>query len=283
MSGPTTSAGLSLAQRRLLATPGLERSLVGKHPVSPQEELRAIVAELDTYDGPQATWDRYGEGGPVSVLENQVGALLGKPAAVMFPSGIMAQQSVLRVWSDRVGSRRIAVPQVSHLLLHEQDGPTVLNDFDWALLTNGPVVPTAEHLAAIPGGLGAALLELPLRDGGYLLPSWEELGRFRSPAAIGVCRCTWMARGSGSPLRTWGTPRPRSRRWPTRCMYRSTRACAGWPARSSPGPRTSSPRCGSGVAAMAAHCGRCCPVPSLRYAGSAKNSPGWRSITSGRC
>ena len=179
MSDPTTAAaGLSLAQRRLLATPGLERSLVGKHPVSPQDELRAIVAELDRYDGPQATWDRYGEGGPVRVLENEVGALLGKPAAVMFPSGIMAQQCVLRVWSDRVGSRRIAIPQVSHLLLHEQDGPRVLNDFEWALLTNGPAVPTVEHLAAIPGGLGAALLELPLRDGGYLLPSWEELEAF---------------------------------------------------------------------------------------------------------
>jgi threonine aldolase len=151
---------------------------VGKHPVSPQDELRAIVAELDTYDGAQTTWDRYGEGGPVAALESQVAALLGKPAAVMFPSGIMAQQSVLRVWSDRVGSRRIAIPQVSHLLLHEQDGPRVLNGFEWALLTNGPVVPTAEHLAAIPGGLGAAVLELPLRDGGYLLPSWEELEAF---------------------------------------------------------------------------------------------------------
>jgi len=40
------------------------------------------------------------------------------------------------------------------------------------------VVPTVDHLAAIPGRLGAALLELPLRDAGYLLPSWEELEAF---------------------------------------------------------------------------------------------------------
>jgi threonine aldolase len=123
-------------------------------------------------------WDRYGDGGTVAELENRVAALLGKPAAVMFPSGTMAQQSALRVWSDRLGSRRIAIPALSHLLHHEQDGPRLLNGFQWALMASGCVVPTVEHLAAIPGELGAALLELPLRDGGYLLPSWEELEAF---------------------------------------------------------------------------------------------------------
>jgi Beta-eliminating lyase len=104
VSDPTTVAGLSLAQRRLLAIPGLERSLTGRHPVSPQDELRSIIAELDRFeDGAAATWDRYGDGGPVAALESQVAALLGKPAAVMFPSGTMAQQSALRVWSDRGG------------------------------------------------------------------------------------------------------------------------------------------------------------------------------------
>jgi threonine aldolase len=170
--------------------PGLERSLTGKGPVSPQDELRSIIAELDragldksAQTGAAVTrWDRYGDGGPVAALETQVAELLGKPAAVMFPSGTMAQQSVLRVWSDRLGSRRIAIPALSHLLHHEQDGPRLLNGFEWALLTTGVaaggVVPTADHLAAIPGALGAALLELPLRDGGYLLPSWEELEEF---------------------------------------------------------------------------------------------------------
>ena len=153
---------------------------MGRHPVSPQDELRSIIAELDQSD--DATWDRYGDGGPVSTLEDQVAALLGKPAAVMFPSGTMAQQSVLRVWSDRLGSRRIAIPALSHLLRNEEDGPRLLNGFEWALLTTGVttggVVPTVDHLAAIPGVLGAALLELPLRDGGYLLPSWQKLEAF---------------------------------------------------------------------------------------------------------
>jgi threonine aldolase len=205
---------LSLDERRRLAMPGVERQLMGRRPVSPQQELRSLIAELDRCDegtgrtrgtdrpggtaGPASaaaastvgdsrsgetvstisTWDRYGEGGPVAELESQVAALLGKPAAVMFPSGTMAQQSTLRVWSDRQASRRIAIPQSSHLLHHEQDGPRLLNGFEWALLTTGGVVPTAPDLAAIPGRLGAALLELPLRDAGYLLPSWGELEDF---------------------------------------------------------------------------------------------------------
>ena len=36
-------------------------------------------------------------------------------------------------------------------------------------------MPTVEDLDAVKGPLGAVLLELPLRDGGYLLPTWEEL------------------------------------------------------------------------------------------------------------
>jgi len=163
---------------------------MARHPVSPQDELRSIIAELDTCketDAASATWDRYGGGGPVAALESQVAELLGKPAAVMFPSGTMAQQSALRVWSDRLGSRRIAIPALSHLLHHEQDGPRLLNGFEWALMTTGVttggVVPTVEHLAGIPGVLGAALLELPLRDGGYLLPSWEELEAFSRACA----------------------------------------------------------------------------------------------------
>ena len=182
MSDPKPTSKLSLVQRRLNAMPGLERSLTGGRPVSPQDDLRSIIAELDRCeagtDPAGAAWDRYGEAGPVAALESQVAELLGKPAAVMFPSGTMAQQSVLRVWSDRQGSRRIAIPALSHLLHHEQDGPRLLNEFEWALLTTDGVVPAVDHLTAIPGGLGAALLELPLRDGGYLLPTWEELEAF---------------------------------------------------------------------------------------------------------
>jgi threonine aldolase len=124
---------------------------------------------------PEVGWDRYGEHGPVAQVEKQVSELLGKPAAAMFPSGIMAQQSVLRTLTDRRGSHRVAIPQLSHLLVHELDGPQLLNGFTYERLTEGERQPTAEDVKEIPGELGAVLTELPLRDGGHVLPTWDEL------------------------------------------------------------------------------------------------------------
>ena len=60
-------------------------------------------------------WDVYAERGPVARLEEEVGGLLGKPVAAMFPSGVMAQQAALRVHCDRAGSLRVGIPQLSHL------------------------------------------------------------------------------------------------------------------------------------------------------------------------
>lgn len=149
--------------------------------VSPAEDLRSLADEAELQEDP-SEWDRYGERGPVWALESKVADLLGKPAAVMFPSGIMAQQSVLRVWADRRASRRIALPSLSHLLRYESDGPQQLNHFRYEQLTTEPTIALASHLAAIPGRLGAVLVELPLRDAGYLLPTWRELAELSQAA-----------------------------------------------------------------------------------------------------
>ena len=153
---------------------GCKRWLAGSPPLTPREELTSLIAELDLLDVPDE-WDRYAEHGPVAQLEREVADLLGKPAAAMFPSGTMAQQSVLRVWADRAGSRRVAIPGQSHLLHHELDGPQLLHGFRWERLSDSLDLPTLERLTEVPGPLGAVLLELPLRDAGYQLPTWEQL------------------------------------------------------------------------------------------------------------
>ncbi|MDT0215335.1 beta-eliminating lyase-related protein [Rothia sp. ARF10] len=178
----------SLAERARAAEPSLTRSLVGRLAPTPAAELHDLAVVAASLYEP-GVWDRYGEHGPVAAVERRVADLLGMPDAAMFPSGVMAQQSILRVWSDAAGCRRIAIPGLSHLLKHEDDGPRLLHGFDFALLTDGPTVPQVEHLAAISGRVGAALLELPLRDAGYLLPSWDELVAFSQ-----ACR------GRGIPL-----------------------------------------------------------------------------------
>ena len=129
-------------------------------------------------------WDRYGERGAVGRLEADVAELLGKPAAVFFVSGTMAQQAALRVWCERRRSQRVAIPDLSHQLRHETDGPRLLQGFRFETLTEGWETATAESLRAIPGHreLGAVQLELPLREAGCLLPTWEELTAFSEAA-----------------------------------------------------------------------------------------------------
>lgn len=174
-------AGPTFEERIRVALPRATRWLPGMARPTPAAVMRGIADEVALLDDPDE-WDRYGGRGPVGVLENQVAELLGKPAAAMFPSGIMAQQSVLRVWTDRQASTRVAIPELSHLLCYETDGPQQLNAFRYERLTTGPTVPTTQHFAAIPGRLGAVLLELPLRDAGFLLPSWDDLEAFSQAA-----------------------------------------------------------------------------------------------------
>jgi len=131
--------------------------------------LASAAAELDL------TWDQYGERGAVALLEAELVDLLGTEAVVMMPSGVMAQQAVLRIWCDRAGSRRVALPDLSHLLHHEADGPRLVHGLQLEHLTTGRRTATADDLAGVPGLLGAALVELPLRDAGCLLPPWDEL------------------------------------------------------------------------------------------------------------
>jgi threonine aldolase len=133
-------------------------------------------------------WDSYGEHGPVQRLEAEVTSLFGAEAAAFFPSGVMAQQAALRIHVDRGGSRRVAIPDLSHLLVHEEDGPRILHGLEVCFLTHGFEAPAARHVAAIPGRIGAVLVELPLREAGCLLPAWDDL-----VAVAAACRARGAA------------------------------------------------------------------------------------------
>jgi threonine aldolase len=160
-------------ERMRAAATACESSVFWHPPRTPVEVLRALADDAAAMEVEQ--WDVYAEGGPVAEVESQVAELLGKPAAAFFPSGIMAQQAALRVWCDRSGSKRVAIPDSSHLLRHEDDGPRRVHGFEFEHLTEGRTTANADHLRRLSPGLGAALVELPLRDAGCLLPSWEDL------------------------------------------------------------------------------------------------------------
>jgi threonine aldolase len=167
-------------ERLEAASDACERTVFWHAKRTPGQVLRAVADAADELGVDD--WDIYAEKGSVERIEAEVAELLGKPAAAFFPSGIMAQQAALRVWCDRTGSKRVAIPDLSHLLKHEDDGPRRLHGFEFDHLTEGPSTATADDLRRLSPGLGAALIELPLRDGGCLLPTWEELSALSEAA-----------------------------------------------------------------------------------------------------
>lgn len=131
------------------------------------DQLAAIPAGTEA--------DLYGEGGVVQELEAEVASLLGKPSAVFLPSGTMAQQIVLRVHADRRASRTVLFHPACHIDRHEGRGYERLHGLvgrptgeEFRLLTIDDLLGVAEPPAAL-------VLELPQRDLGGQLPSWDEL------------------------------------------------------------------------------------------------------------
>ncbi len=167
---PTADA---LEERRAAARRGCTRWLQGHGDIAPADWLAEVAAAATETD-----LDRYGDGGEVGALEREVADLLGKEAAVFMPSGIMAQQAALRSWADRASTDAIAVHGLSHLVVHELDALPELHGLRLQRLTGEPRQPTVADLDALAGPLAAVTLELPLRDAGYLLPSWDELVAF---------------------------------------------------------------------------------------------------------
>jgi threonine aldolase len=175
-----------LATRLRTASRSCPDAVSGQVFVSPAQafaDLARSCAELGIEE-----WDFYGESGAVERLEAELVGLFGVEAAAFFPSGIMAQQVALRVHTDRAGTRRVALPDLSHLLLHEEDGPRLVHGLEISILTRGFEAPAARHLEAVPGRLGAVLVELPLREAGCLLPAWDDLAELSQ-----ACRARGVA------------------------------------------------------------------------------------------
>jgi threonine aldolase len=133
------------------------------------------LAELATLTTEELAVDMYGEGGTVAVLEDEIRALLGKPAAVFMPSGTMVQQSALRVHADHRDRRVVAFHPTCHLELHEDKAYQRLHGLIGRPVGDGRSLLTLADLEAIREPLAALLIELPQREIGGRLPAWEDL------------------------------------------------------------------------------------------------------------
>ncbi|MGY4904716.1 threonine aldolase family protein [Streptomyces sp. 900116325] len=151
---------------RILSRPPVDRTL--------GEQL----ADLGAYAGSVADLDRpadiYGDG-IVAVLEQRIADLLGMEAAAFFPTGTMAQQVALRCWAGRTGSPTVALHPLAHPEMHERGALGSVSGLRTVHPTSEPRLPTAQEIRDFAEPFGTLMLELPLRDAGFVLPEWEEL------------------------------------------------------------------------------------------------------------
>jgi threonine aldolase len=150
---------------------GCERWLGAERPASAAALLQAAADALP----PDARPDYYGEGGVVEQFQHRLAELLGTEAALLMPSGTMAQQIALRMHCAQRNTDTVAFHPTCHLELHEHGGYAHLHGLKAELVGNRDRLIEIADLQSLQAPIGALLLELPQREIGGQLPEWDEL------------------------------------------------------------------------------------------------------------
>lgn len=119
--------------------------------------------------------DMYGNGKVIEDFQLKMANFLGKESAVFFPSGTMAQQIALRIWCDEKGIKKVAYHPLSHLEIHEEDGLKELHQIESILLADKNRVIELDDVLELEEDVACILLELPQREIGGQLPTYETL------------------------------------------------------------------------------------------------------------
>lgn len=148
----------------------------------PHAVLRQMLDHVD----PQTPPD--GPDGPVARLERRLADLLGKDAALFFPTGSMAQQVALRIHAERRSRPAFAGHPQSHLDAWEKQGYAVVHGLRFHPVGDRYRLMTGADMADLGEPVAAVIWELPQRDLGGLLPEWDDL-----TAQIDAVRATGAA------------------------------------------------------------------------------------------
>jgi len=126
--------------------------------------------------------DSYGHGGAVEQLEKRFAALTGKEAAIMMPTGTLANQLALAVLSGE--STKVFVQETSHIFRDEADAAQSVFGKRLIPLAKGEAFFTQEELQGaieyfnkeevFKSGIGAVAIENPVRrNDGKVVPLRE--------------------------------------------------------------------------------------------------------------
>jgi threonine aldolase len=136
---------------------------------------RQILSALAETAGPDEWADMYGSGDLIANFEQEIAQTLGKEAAVFMPSGTMCQQIALRILTEQRQIPRVAFHPTCHLDTHEEMGYQRLHHLEGIRVGSPHQLIALSSLQALREPVGALLLELPQREIGGQLPTWEDL------------------------------------------------------------------------------------------------------------
>jgi len=151
----------------------------GFHAPSPADEFRQLADWCQRHD---VAHDLYGKGALVEGFERKLAALLGKPAATFMPSGVTAQLAALRIWTERAHLSRFGMHPTSHLAHHEEQAFSALMHCHGVPFGDRLRPLLATDLDAVNQPLACVIVELPIREAGGQLPSWDELDALKAAA-----------------------------------------------------------------------------------------------------
>ncbi len=149
---------------------------------APQTAAQEFQQLADWCADHEVAHDHYGSGALAEGFEAKVAALLGKPAAVFMPSGIMAQLAALRVWCETTRTPRFGMHPTAHPALHEEQAFEALFGLHGVPLGHRLRPLQAADLQACRQPLACAIVELPIRESGGQLPTWDELQALQAAA-----------------------------------------------------------------------------------------------------
>lgn len=151
----------------------------GFNAPDPADEFRQLADWCQRND---VAHDTYGKGELVEGFERKIAGLLGKPAATFMPSGVMAQLAAVRIWTEKARLNRFGMHPTSHLANHEEQAFSALLNCHGVPIGDRLRPMVAADLQAVGQALACAIVELPIREAGGQLPSWDELDALKATA-----------------------------------------------------------------------------------------------------
>lgn len=136
----------------------------------PRERLLAVAEAT----GKDERLDTYGKGERIERLEARVAELLGEEAAVFMPSGTMAQQIALRIWSERRGTRTVAF----HPTWQRRHGGNLVTQHPFVVAAETALETRLERMPVYAEHARALAVELGTVDGLEVVPDPPQTPMF---------------------------------------------------------------------------------------------------------